>query len=335
MGNEGSISNINLLEGNIEQIQNRTNKTTIANFLLLGFGDHPELQTLLFLAFLTIYMITMVGNLILILLVVADPHLHTPMYFFLANLSCLEMCYTSTLLPRLLFSLWTRDRSISVNGCLVQYYFFGVLLSTECYLLAVMSYDRYLAICKPLHYTFLMNGKFCFWLIAGSWISGLVSNTVITCLELRLSFCGPPEIEHFFCDLAPVLKLSCSNTHPVETATFILASMDTIPTFLLTLICYTCIMTAIVGIPSTTGKKKSFSTCSSHLIVVTIFYGSLITVYLLQDSSQLGELKKAFSVFYTIVTPLLNPLIYSLRNKEVKESRRRAINKCAIFLRVH
>ncbi|XP_078234165.1 olfactory receptor 5AN6-like [Pogona vitticeps] len=275
-------------------------------------------------------MITMVGNLILVLLVIADPHLHTPMYFFLANLSCLEMCYTSTLLPRLLFSLWTRDRSISVNGCLVQYYFFGVLLSTECYLLAVMSYDRYLAICKPLHYTFLMNGKFCFWLIAGSWISGLVSNTIITCLELQLSFCGPPEIEHFFCDLAPVLKLSCSNSHPVETATFILASMDTIPTFLLTLICYTCIIINILQLQSKAMRQKAFSTCSSHLIVVILFFSSLIIVYMSPKTNTPKGLHQVFSLFYTVLTPTVNPLIYSLRNREVQLALSRTAKKAVL-----
>ncbi|KAJ7313795.1 hypothetical protein JRQ81_005499 [Phrynocephalus forsythii] len=291
---------------NREQIQNRTNTTNVATFILLGFGDHPELQALLFLAFLTIYTITMAVNLILVLLVVADPHLHTPMYFFLGNLSCLEMCYTSTLLPHLLFSLWTRDRSILVNGCLVQYYFYGVLLSTECYLLAVMSYDRYLAICKPLHYTSLMSGKFCFGLISGSWMSGLVSNTIITCLEAQLSFCGPHEVEHFFCDLAPVLKLSCSNTHTVELATFILAIMDTIAPFLLTLISYTCIITNILQIRSKAMRQKAFSICSSHLIVVTLFFGSLITVYIIPKDNTLKELHQTFSLFYTVLTPMDN-----------------------------
>ncbi|XP_053120618.1 olfactory receptor 10A7-like [Hemicordylus capensis] len=309
------------------KIQNRTNHTSITNFILLGFGDNPEQQVPLFVAFLAIYVITMAGNLLIIALVVADLHLHTPMYFFLGNLSCLEICYTSTLLPRMLFSLLTGDRTITVNGCLVQYYFFGFLLSTECYLLAVMSYDRYLAICKPLHYTSLMNGRLCFWLVIGSWISGLLSNTIITSLVFQLSFCGPSEIEHFFCDLAPVIKLSCSNTHMVELATFILASMDTMPPFLLTLISYVYIIMNILWIKSKAMRQKAFSTCSSHLVVVTLFFGSLIIVYVVPQTNTLKELHETFSLFYTILTPMVNPLIYSLRNRDVKEALYRKARK--------
>nr|XP_034991090.1 olfactory receptor 1020-like [Zootoca vivipara] len=260
----------------------------------------------------------MAGNLLLVVLVLADLHLHTPMYFFLGNLSCLEICYTSTILPRMLFSLLTGERSISANGCIAQYYFFGSLASTECYLLAVMSYDRYLAICKPLRYTSLMNGRFCLWLICGSWISGFLSNTIITSLELQLSF---------FCDLAPVLKLSCSDTHVVELATLILASMDTIPPFLLTLISYMLIIINILQIPSKVTRQKAFSTCSSHLIVVTLFFGSLISVYMAPTTDILKELHQYFSLFYTVLTPMVNPLIYSLRNRDVKEALYRTVRK--------
>uniref|UniRef100_A0A8D0E5R2 Olfactory receptor n=1 Tax=Salvator merianae TaxID=96440 RepID=A0A8D0E5R2_SALMN len=300
--------------------QDKINQTTITTFILFGFAGYQELQLLLFLTFLVIYVITMAGNLLLIVLVAADLQLHSPMYFFLGNLSFLEICYTSTILPRMLSSLLTGDRSISVGGCLVQYYFFGSLASTECYLLAVMSYDRYLAICKPLHYSFLMNRRLCFSLIIASWVSGIVSNTIITCLELQLSFCGPREIEHFFCDMAPVVKLSCSYTHIVETVTFILASMDTIPPFLLTVISYVCILTNILQLQSRTMRKKAFSTCSSHLIVVTLFYGSLIIVYLIPKANSLKKLHQTFSLFYTVLTPMVNPLIYSLRNREVKKT---------------
>lgn len=306
---------------------NRTNQTTITNFILVGFGDHAELRVLLFLAFLAIYLITMVGNLLIIVLVVADLHLRTPMYFFLGNLSCLEICYTSTILPRVLFSLLTRDRSISVNSCIVQYFFFGSLASTECYLLAVMSYDRYLAICKPLRYTSLMNGRLCLWLIVGSWVSGLLSNTIITSLVFQLSFCGQNEIEHFFCDLGPLLKLSCSNTYLVELTTLILASMDTMPPFLLTLISYVCIVISILRIKSIAMRQKAFSTCSSHLIVVTLFYGSLISVYMIPQTNTMKDLHKTFSLFYTVLTPMFNPLIYSLRNREVKAALYRAASK--------
>ncbi|XP_062994315.1 olfactory receptor 5AP2-like [Elgaria multicarinata webbii] len=310
-----------------QQIQNGTNPNAIANFIILGFVDHTELQGLLFLAFLVIYMMTMAGNLLLVVLVVADLHLHTPMYFFLGSLSCLEICYTSTLLPRMLFSLLTGVRTISVNGCLVQYYFFGSLASTECYLLAVMSYDRYLAICKPLRYTSLMNGSLCFWLITASWMRGVLTNTIITSQVLQLSFCGPNKINHFFCDLEPVIKLSCSSTHMVELVSFILASMDTTLPFLLTLISYVYIIINILRIRSKAMRQKAFSTCSSHLIVVTLFFGSLIIVYVVPKTDALRALHQTFSLFYTILTPMVNPLIYSLRNREVKEALYRTVSK--------
>ncbi|XP_054849709.1 olfactory receptor 5B21-like [Eublepharis macularius] len=307
--------------------QNRTNLTAIINFILVGFRNHPELQTLLFLAFLTIYMITMAGNLTIAVLVISDLHLHTPMYFFLGNLSCLEICYTSTILPRLLFSLLNGDRTISVQGCIVQYFFFGSIASAECYLLAMMSYDRYLAICKPLRYTSLMNGKICLCLITVSWMNGLIVVTIITSLLVKLSFCGPNEIEHFFCDSAPLLKLSCTNTSLVELVIFILAFTNTIPPFLLTLISYVCIIINIVQMKTKALRQKAFSTCSSHLIVVTLFYGSLICVYLIPETNTMKDLHETFSLFYTVFTPMVNPFIYSLRNREVKAALYRMASK--------
>ncbi|XP_050791781.1 olfactory receptor 11L1-like [Gopherus flavomarginatus] len=302
------------------------NRTIITEFILLGFGNLPELQLLLFLVFLVIYIVTMSGNILITALVVADQHLHTPMYFFLGNLSCLEMCYTSTVLPRLLASLLTGDRTISVSGCFAQFYCFGSLAATECYLLAAMSYDRYLAICKPLRYAALMNGRLCLQLAAGSWISGFLICVIIMCFMSQLTFCGLSEIDHFFCDFSPMLKLSCSDTSMITLVSFILASLDSPCPFLLTMTSYVCIIATILRIPSTTGRKKAFSTCSSHLIVVTVFYGTLMTVYLLPKTNTLKALNKVFSVFYTVLTPMLNPLIYSLRNKEVKEALRKVIH---------
>ncbi|XP_077169635.1 olfactory receptor 10C1-like [Paroedura picta] len=313
----------------LKQIQQKINVSIITNFILYGFGDFQKLQVLLSLIFLGIYIFAMAGNLIIFVLTVTDVHLHTPMYFFLGNLSCLEICYTSTILPRLLYSILTGDKVISLHGCFIQYFFFGTLASVECYLLAVMSYDRYLAICKPFRYALLMNGRICLGLITVSWMSGLLSNTIITSLLLKLSFCGPNEIKHFFCDLAPMLKLSCTNTNQVELAILILASMDTIPPFLLTLISYVCIIINILQMKSKTSRKKAFSTCSSHLLVVTLFYGSLICVYLIPETNTLRGLHKTFSLFYTILTPILNPIIYSLRNNDVKEALFRTVNKAA------
>uniref|UniRef100_A0A8D0E6N7 Olfactory receptor n=1 Tax=Salvator merianae TaxID=96440 RepID=A0A8D0E6N7_SALMN len=306
-----------------------SNETTITEFILHGFGDLPELQILLFLVFLVIYILTMAGNLLIVALVVTDQHLHSPMYFFLGNLSCLETCYSSTILPRILASLSGEKQSIPVTGCIVQLWAFVFLAVTECYLLAAMSYDRYLAICKPLHYPVLMNFKICLQLVAGSWVSSFVIDTVLLIFILPLSFCGHNVIEHFFCDFIPMMNLACSDPYLVKLVSAILTSISTLPPFILTIASYVFIITAILRIPSNVGRQKAFSTCSSHLIVVTIFYGSLTIVYLFQDNNALKVLNKVFSVFYTILTPLVNPLIYSLRNKEVREALRRAIKKCA------
>ncbi|XP_050774781.1 olfactory receptor 11A1-like [Gopherus flavomarginatus] len=307
------------------------NQTSISEFILLGFGNLPGLQFLFFLLFLGIYIVTMAANLLIVALVVADQHLHNSMYFFLGNLSCLEICYSSTILPRMLASFLTGDRTVSVTGCMVQFYWFGVLFTVECYLLASMSYDRYLAICNPLHYGTLMNVRFCMQLAAGSWLSSFIILATIIYLVSQLAFCGPNEIDHFFCDLTQMINLSCSDTGLVNLVTLIFSSTNIILPFLLTLTSYVYIISTILRISSTTGKQKAFSTCSSHLIVVTIYYGTLITVYMLPNTGALRILNKFVSMLYTVLTPLINPLIYSLRNKEVKEALRRAQQKYWVF----
>ncbi|EMP41652.1 Olfactory receptor 10A7 [Chelonia mydas] len=301
------------------------NQTSLTEFILLGFGNIPKLQILLFLLLLilVIYIVTMAGNILIMVLVVTDQHLHTPMYFFLGNLSCLETCYTSALLPRMLASLLTGDRTISVGGCITQFYFVGFFAATECYLLAMMSYDRYLAICKPLHYATLMNGSFCLQLAAGSWINGLLASSIVMGMMLQLTLCGPNEIDHFFCEFTEIINLYCNDIYHMELLITILSALFTLPPFALTGISYVCIISTILRIPSTSGRQKAFSTCSSHLIVVTIFYGTLIIVYLLPKTNTLRDLNKVFSVFYTVLTPMANPFIYSLRNKEVKEALRK------------
>ncbi|XP_054849705.1 olfactory receptor 11A1-like [Eublepharis macularius] len=299
------------------------NQTSITEFILLGFGNDPELQPLLFVIFLMIYITTMTSNLLLVLLVVADHHLHTPMYIFLGNLSCLETCYSSIILPKMLTNLFRGDRSISFTGCIAQFSLFGSCICMETYLLAAMSYDRYLAICKPLLYASIMHAKACFQLVAAAWITSLLGNSFIIFLMVQLSFCGPNKIDHYFCDFRPIEKLSCSDTTLIELVAFLLTIIFTAIPLLLTLTSYVFIIATILKIPSTTGKQKAFSTCSSHLTVVCIFYGTIIIVYMLPDNSTLRHLNKVFSVFYTVLTPLVNPLIYSLRNKEVHKALRR------------
>ncbi|XP_039213820.1 olfactory receptor 11L1-like [Crotalus tigris] len=296
------------------------NQSSVTTFILLGFSKLPQIGILLFTLFFLIYSLSIVGNLLIVLLVVADHRLHTPMYFFLVNLSCLETCYISTILPRMLASFVTEDKSISVYGCMTQYYFFGFLASTECYLLAMMSYDRYLAICKPLHYASFMNGKLCLQLALTSWISGLLTNTVVTAFLLQLNFCGPNEIDHFFCDVYPVANLSCSNTHLVKLSTFILGFMSIGIPFLLTMTSYIYILYTVWQMKSKKAQQKAFSTCSSHLTVVSFFFVSLLLVYVVPETERLKELHKIFSLFYTVLTPTVNPIIYSLRNREVKEA---------------
>nr|XP_006114102.1 olfactory receptor 6C75-like [Pelodiscus sinensis] len=309
----------------------RRNQTIIMEFILLGFGNGPELQPLLFLLFLVIYLVTVAGNILVVLLIVTDKHLHTPMYYLLGNLSWLETCLISTLLPKLLASLLTGDRTISVKGCMVQLYFFGIMSTAESLLLTAMSYDRYLAICQPLRYPVLMNGRVCCQLVAGSWMSSLTTCTTGMVLLLQSTFCHSGEIDHFFCDFSPMLELSCDDSQTLKLLTFIIAIMWTLVPCLLTLASYTCIISNILKIPSTSGRKKAFSTCSSHLIMLTIFYVTVTTVYMVPTANTPKILSKVFSVFYTVLTPLLNPIVYCLRNKEVNESLKKLIFKLVAF----
>ncbi|XP_062994323.1 olfactory receptor 10A3-like [Elgaria multicarinata webbii] len=307
------------------------NQTTVSEFILLGFGDLPKVHVLLFLLFLVVYLVTMAGNLLIVVLVVADQHLHTPMYFFLGNLSFLESCYSSTILPKMLSSLLTGEKRISIKACFLQFFIFSCLAGAECYLLAMMSYDRYLAICKPLHYATLMNSRLSFQLAAVSWVCGILVSISLLLKVSWLSFCGPNEIDHYFCDSPPIINLSCSDTLLVELIALIFACVFTLPPFLLTLTSYVYIIVTILKIPSTTGRQKAFSTCSSHLTVVALYYGTLMLVYMLPRSKDISHLKKVFSLFYTVLTPMVNPLIYSLRNMEVKESMRKSFRRCIFY----
>ncbi|XP_066485717.1 olfactory receptor 2AP1-like [Tiliqua scincoides] len=309
------------------------NQTAPVTFILLDFNN-DELNISLFILFLPLYIVTMAGNILIFTLVILDQHLHTPMYFFLGNLSCLEICCSSTIMPRMLASFLSGDKTISMNGCFAQFYFLGCLAATECYFLAVMSYDRYLAICKLLHYTMFMNGRICVLLTACSWIIGSLPVSILISLVSQLTFCGSNKMNHFFCDFTPLIRLSCNDTRLIERTAFITSSIVTLVPLLITVTSYVCIIKSILRIPSTTGKQKAFSTCSSHLTVVGCFYGSLMIVYVLPDMSSLSNLKKMFSLFYTLLTPLVNPIVYSLRNKEVKEAIKKMLNRMSSFKNV-
>nr|XP_056720548.1 olfactory receptor 6B1-like [Euleptes europaea] len=311
------------------------NHTRVTEFVLTGFKTLPEKQYLLFGVFFAIYLVTMAGNILIVSVVLSNPYLHKPMYFFLGYLAFLETCYTSTILPRILASFISDYHGISFKGCFIQFYCFSFLAATESYLLSAMSYDRYVAICKPLYYATLMNNKLCVQLSLASWIIGIVASMFTTFLLSQLNYCGPNEIDHFFCDYAPLLMLSCSDTQEAEVVMTVLGSACTMPPLVFTLASYGCIITTILRIPSNSGRSKAFSTCSSHLIVVSIFYGTLIIVYILPKSEELRALNKVFSVFYTILTPMINPFIYSLRNREFKEALRKAMSKLVAYSRVH
>ncbi|KAL1786313.1 olfactory receptor 10AG1-like, partial [Sigmodon hispidus] len=299
------------------EIRDEDNASTVTDFLLLGFSDLPNLQGFLFGMFSIIYLIILTGNSFIVVITRIDPALQKPMYFFLANFSSLEICYVSVTLPRILFNIGTQDRSISLLNCATQMCFFLMLGATECFLLAVMSYDRYVAICNPLNYHLVMNPTKCTQLAVGSWIGGIPVQIGQTCQIFSLNFCSSNKINHFFCDLPPILKLACGDTSANEMSVYLVAMLFVAFPFILILVSYTKIIATILKLPTATGRAKAFSTCSSHLLVVFLFFGSATVTYLRPKSTHSPGIDKLLSLFYTIVTPMFNPLIYSLRNKDV------------------
>ncbi|XP_074087899.1 olfactory receptor 10AG1-like [Macrotis lagotis] len=290
---------------------------TVMEFILLGFSDLPNLQGFLFGVFLIIYMSILLGNGLIIIVTKVDTALQTTMYFFLGNFSFVEICYTSVTLPRMLMDLLTQNRHISMAACAVQLCFFLILVVTECLLLAVMAYDRYVAICKPLYYPVIMNQKLCVQLVFGSWITGIPVVIGQTYQIFSLPFCGSNKLNHVFCDMPPVVKLTCGNTFVNQFSVYADAVIFALIPFLLIVMSYVKIVMTILKLSSTSGKYKVFSTCSSHLIVVILFFGSGLIVYFRPKSSNSEGSDKVFSLFYTIVTPMFNPVIYTLRNKDV------------------
>lgn len=297
-----------------------SNRSTIFDFELVGFQSLPQYQTTLFILFLLIYVLTITGNVVIISVVKLEPRLHSPMYSFLQNLSFLEIWYTTTIVPKMLRCLVLKNKTISFSGCMAQLYFFVFFGATECFLLAVMAYDRYVAICDPLHYPVTMDTHSCTRLVVGSWVIGVFTGLLPSLMISRLSFCRSNHVNHFFCDIPPLLKLSCSDTSVTEKTIFVLSIIVLFTCFLLTLVSYAFIIMTILKIPSATGRKKTFSTCGSHLAVVVIYYGTMISMYVRPRASVSSELNKIVSIFYTVITPLLNPVIYSLRNKDFKEA---------------
>ncbi|XP_061447764.1 olfactory receptor 5F1-like [Rhineura floridana] len=296
----------------------RKNQTTLKEFILLGLSDDPKLQSLLFAIGLLIYVLTLTGNLTIITLIQTDQHLHTPMYFLLSNLSFTEICYITTTMPKMLWDLLSVDKTISFTGCVLQMYFFLTTAATETALLSVMAYDRYAAICHPLRYTLYMSQSVCKWLLTASWTIGHLNAIINTAFVFSLRFCGSNKIVHFFCDIPPVLHLSCSDTSLAELMTFIISGSIMITTVSLIVLSYILIVSAVLKIHSAQGRIKTFSTCASHLTVVSIFYSTAIFTYMRPSSWHSMEQDRLISLLYTIITPLLNPLIYSFKNKEIQ-----------------
>uniref|UniRef100_F7B4Q2 Olfactory receptor n=2 Tax=Monodelphis domestica TaxID=13616 RepID=F7B4Q2_MONDO len=294
-----------------------SNITEIVDFILLGFPELPNLQGFLFWLFLFIYLCILIGNGLIIVITKVDPSLQTPMYFFLGNFSFLEICYTTVTIPRMLTDLWTQNKHISFLDCVVQLCLFLILGGTECFILAVMAYDRYVAICKPLNYPLIMNHKVCVQLVVGSWIGAVPIQVGLTYQIFTLSFCSSNELNYVFCDAPPLVKLACGDSTLNEFPVFANAVLFGMIPFTLILVSYIRIIITILKLPSATGRQKAFSTCSSHLIVVGLFYGTGISTYLLPKSKQTVLLEKILSLFYSTVTPMFNPMIYSLRNKDV------------------
>uniref|UniRef100_A0A8D1ISZ9 Olfactory receptor n=1 Tax=Sus scrofa TaxID=9823 RepID=A0A8D1ISZ9_PIG len=303
------------------------NHSVQTEFVLLGLTDDPVWQIVIFLSLSVTYMLSVTGNLTIIILTLLDSHLKTPMYFFLRNFSFLEISFTTSCIPRFLKSLVTKDRTISYMSCMAQLFFYFFLGVTEFYLLAAMSYDRYAAICKPLHYTTIMSSKVCYQLVLSSWATGFLLIFPPVILVLKLEFCDSNVIDHFICDSSPILQISCSDTHFLELMSFLLAVVTLMVTLTLVILSYGSIIKTILKFPSAQQRTKAFSTCSSHMIVVSISYGSCIFMYIKPSANDRVTLSKGVAMLHTSVAPLLNPFIYTLRNQQVKEAFKDMVQK--------
>ncbi|XP_055250802.1 olfactory receptor 9K2-like [Moschus berezovskii] len=302
-----------------------SNHSEVTDFILVGFRVCPELHILLFLLFLLVYAMTLLGNLGMMVIIMTDPRLNTPMYFFLGNLSFVDLFYSSVIAPKAMINFWSESKSISYAGCVTQLFLFALFIVTEGFLLAAMAYDRFIAICNPLLYSVQMSTHLCVQLVAGSYFFGCISSVLQTSMTFTLSFCASRTIDHFYCDDRPLQRISCSDLYIHKMVSFFLCSIIILPTIIVIIVSYIYIVSTVLKIRSTEGRKKVFSTCSSHLGVVSVLYGAIIFMYFIPD--RYPELSKVASLCYTLVTPMLNPLIYSLRNKDVKEALRKILGK--------
>ncbi|XP_006728655.1 olfactory receptor 1002-like [Leptonychotes weddellii] len=303
------------------------NQTLVTEFFFMGLTNHFQYQVVLFVIFLLVYFATLLGNVGMITLIWMDPRLHTPMYFFLGHLSFVDICSSSVIGPKMLTDIFVEKKVISFLGCAAQLWCFVQFVVTECFLLASMAYDRYMALCKPLLYTLIMSQRICVQLVLGPYAIGLMIAMTHTTLAFRLLYCGPQIINHFFCDVLPVSSLACADIYVNQIVLFILAGGVRVVSGVTILVSYIYIIIAILRIHSAEGRHNAFSTCSSHLAAVSILYGTLFFIYVCPCSSFSLDINKVVSVFYTAVIPMLNPLIYSLRNREVKDSFRRTFEK--------
>ncbi|KAF4009467.1 hypothetical protein G4228_000494 [Cervus hanglu yarkandensis] len=306
----------------------QNNGTTATEFILLGFAGQHKYWRVLFIVFLVIYLVTLVGNIGMILLIKIDSSLHTPMYFFLQNLAFVDLCYTSAITPKMLQNFVDTGQSISFIGCMVQLLVYGAFATSDCYILAAMAVDRYVAICNPLRYGTVMSQRVCSQLLTGSYFMGFLNASVNTSFTFSLNFCKSNKINHFFCDAPPILALSCSSIYLNIMLLTVFVGFNLTFTVSVVIFSYMFILISILKISSATGRKKAFSTCASHLTAVTIFYGTLSYMYLHHRTIESQEQEKMASVFYGIMIPMLNPLIYSLRNHDVREALKGVGKKC-------
>ncbi|XP_058391097.1 olfactory receptor 8U9-like [Diceros bicornis minor] len=307
------------------------NTSELSEFFLVGLTNDPQLQPILFALFFFIYVVTVVGNLGLLALTVVSPQLHTPMYFFLSNLSFLDFCYSSVTVPKMLMGFFSGCQTISFSGCVVQTSCFLIFAVTEFFLLASMAYDRYVAICNPLLYHIIMSPRLYLQLVAASYAVGLMNMVLLTSTTFHLTFCESHVITHYFCDILPLLKLSCSDTQVLQLLLFACGGFNVSVSLPIVLVSYICIFLAIIRIPSVQGKHKTFSICASHLTTVSLYYGTTVFIYLRPSSEYLIGRDNLVSLFYTVVIPMLNPMIYSLKNKDVKETFGNVLEKASQF----